>query len=84
MVESLPKEMMHPCPIYGEINGYNLTLNGFSHLFKYFPGTYKVILKFFDSQDDNIFTSNHFVEIKITNNVVKDMTNPVSYDKARF
>jgi hypothetical protein len=78
--KSLPQDLLKPCPFSGEIKGYNLTLSGFTKVLNFFPGTYKTIMRFHDTKDFNVMTANLVTEMKMTNNVVKDMTNPIAID----
>jgi hypothetical protein len=54
--ESVPKNIIHPCPYYGEFVAYNVSLGINAQLLQFLSGRYRSIGRFFDDQDENIFT----------------------------
>jgi hypothetical protein len=61
---SLPLGLIHPCPYFGEIKAYNLTLNAFSLAMQFMMGSYRAVARFYDEKDDNIFKTHLFVDMK--------------------
>jgi hypothetical protein len=75
---SLPAGFVRPCPIIGELKAYNLTLNAISQAIQFMAGSYRVITRFYDEKDDNIITTNHFLDVKQSHFKNKDVTNAVN------
>jgi hypothetical protein len=54
--DSVPKGFYHPCPYFGELRAYNVTLK-ITNLFSQFPkGSYKTTIRTFDKIDENMIT----------------------------
>lgn len=64
MEQSLPKEIIHPCPYYGIIKLMNMTIVPRQQVIQFPKGYYKSIIKLFDTKDDNIATATLGVELQ--------------------
>lgn len=54
--KSFPKSFLHPCPFLGELKAYNITADTKKLISTFFTGQYRSTTRFYDEEDDNIFT----------------------------
>lgn len=64
MEQSLPKEIIHPCPYFGMLKLTNMTIVPRQQVIQFPKGYYKSIIKLFDTKDDNIATATLGVELQ--------------------
>lgn len=61
--KTVPAKYIHPCPYFGVMEAYNLTLIPSNRIVQFPSGYYKVILRFFDHIDDNIITATYGAQL---------------------
>jgi Protein of unknown function (DUF1091) len=59
----LPNTMIHPCPCEGSVKVYNITLAAIPVHIQFLQGRYKVSVRLYDEEDDNIITFNAGAEL---------------------
>lgn len=74
--QTLTKRAIRPCPYIGNFSANNMTFEVNAISEKFVQGTYKSVLRFFDSEDDNLFTFLHTLEGKFITNSKKDFLRP--------
>lgn len=62
IAETLPFGLLHPCPYFGEIRIFNLSVIN-DLVAQFLKGHYRVKLRLFDDEDDNILTATHDIDI---------------------
>jgi Protein of unknown function (DUF1091) len=82
--DSLPKDIIHPCPLIGELKGYNMTLNSLPQALQLLMGSYRAVVRFYDEKDENIVTMNLFFDLKQFYFNSKDLTSAVDRNSIRI
>lgn len=54
--ETIPKDFFHPCPYFGEVKAYNVSLSLGGVFTQFLSGRYKGNVRIFDDKDKNIVT----------------------------
>ena len=62
VAKTLPKGVVHSCPYSGQLKAYNITIEDVPIFSQFLLGRYKFISKFFNTDDENIFTL--FVDVE--------------------
>lgn len=55
------KDLLEVCHRVGDLKAANVTFNNSTFVSKWPTGDYKVVIKFYDADDPNIFTVNFFM-----------------------
>lgn len=63
IVSALPGGFVHSCPYNGEVRLVNITIADVPQVMQFMHGTYRTILRIFDSKDENIITARHEADI---------------------
>lgn len=67
--ETLPRGILHRCPYFGLLEAYNLTMNLTKFpITGFLLGRYQGKIRFFNGNDENMFTLIHKFELKAINN----------------
>jgi hypothetical protein len=58
VAESLPADLIHPCPYFGRLRMINITLDVTNIAMQFLKGSYITSVRLFDKKDENIVTFN--------------------------
>lgn len=56
ITETIPEGFIHPCPYFGRLQAFNVSLSGEGVPTQFVKGHYKTFFRFFDEKDENIIT----------------------------